>query len=239
MERFQAGAQWSSRKESAADCAQRAARLFALLSQCDPAFLRWFEYAYSRKHALTLPFEPSRDTFLRFFGRKKYRLGRDAFYFDAWTGEEQEGRGGLLSFTCGSGLPFYANGCQLHLPREREAAARVLTVPVLKRVVLALVSAWEPEACAVVAETPAAAKRPPSPGPGVGWVMYFARTRGRVPALPRSVSVESVEGLGTLVVLTPEPFRRDNAVHADLAGRVGERLEKAGLLQSSAPSAAP
>ncbi|ATB28530.1 Imm52 family immunity protein [Melittangium boletus] len=231
MERFQAGAHWAGRKESAGECARRAGLLFASLAECDPAYARWFEYAYSRKNALTLPFEPTQDTFLRFFERKKYRLGRDAFYFDAWTGEEREGRGGQLSFTCGSGLPFYANGCVLHLPREEPAAGRVLTVPVLKKVVNALVRAWEPDRCVILSEDDPASKRLAEPtGACLGWFMYFSRARGRVPALPKSVRVEPVEDRGSLIILTPEPFSRGNTAHMDLAARVRERLEKAGLL---------
>jgi len=231
MERFQAGAHWACRKESAGACARRAGLFFALLAECDPAYARWFEYAYSRKNALTLPFEPTQDTFLRFFERKKYRLGRDAFYFDAWTGQEQEGRGGQLSFTCGSGLPFYANGCVLHLPREEPVAGRVLTVPVLKRVVHALVRAWEPDRCVIVSEDDPASKRLSEPtGACLGWFMYFSRAQGRVPALPKPVRVEPVGELGSLIVLTPEPFSREDAAHVDLAARVRERLEKAALL---------
>ncbi len=231
MERFQAGAHWTGRKESAEDCARRAALLFALLAESDPAYGRWFEYAYSRKNALTLPFEPTRDTFLRFFERKKYRLGRDAFYFDAWTGEEHTGRGGQLHFTCGSGVPFYANGCLLHLPGAGPTAERVLTVPVLKRVVHALVRAWEPERCVVVSAADPASKRLAEPGGDcIGWFTDVSRARGRVPSLPRPVRVEPVGELGTLITLTPEPFRREDAAHGALAALVRERLEAGGLL---------
>jgi hypothetical protein len=235
MERFQAGAHWSGRKESAAACAARAEVLFRLLGECDPAYARWFEYAYSRKNALRLPFEPTADTFQRFFERKKYRLGRDAFYFDAWTGQEQTGRGGLLNLTCGSGTPFYTNGCLLHLPREGLAAQRVLRVPVLKQVVHAMARAWEPDRCAVVSEEDPAARRVlEADGACLGWLTYFSRGHGRVPALPRPVRVEPVEDLGTLIILTPEPFSPKNPAHAELAGRVRERLEKVGLLRSLA-----
>ena len=235
MERFQAGAHWGGRKESAAACAARAEEFFRLLAECDPAYSRWFEYAYSRKNALRLPFEPTAETFLRFFERKKYRLGRDAFYFDAWTGQEQTGRGGLLNLTCGSGTPFYANGCLLHLPREGAAAQRVLTVQVLKQVVRAMARAWEPDRCAVVSEAdPSARRMVEADGACVGWLTYFSRAHGRVPSLPRPVRVEPVEELGTLVILTPQPFSPGNPAHAELAGRVRERLERSGLLPARA-----
>ena len=235
MERFQAGAYWTSRKESAEACARRAETCFRLLAACDPAYARWFEYAYSRKNALQLPFEPTLATFRRFFGRKKYRLGRDGFCFEAWTGQEQRGKGGQLSLTCGSGLPFYSNGCLLHLPREEPAAGRVLSVGVLQNVMRALAVAWEPDACAVVAEEDLAARKLLEGGtPSVSWLMYFPHHLGRLPALPRPVRVSPVEDQGSLVVLTPERFRWNDPAHLELAGRVRARLEKAGLLRPPA-----
>ena len=236
MERFQAGAQWSSRKESVEACARRAEVLFQRLGACDPTWARWFEYVYSRKASLQLPFEPTEASFRRFFERKKYRLGKDGFCFEAWTGQEQRGKGGQLSLTCGSGLPFYTNGCRLHLPREEPAvAARVLTVPVLQEVVRAMVCAWEPDTCMVVAEEDTGAVQALERGGAcMGWLMYFSHALGKVPALPRSVRVQVLEDKGTLVVLTPERFRVEDRKHLDVAGRVRERLEKAGLLSTAA-----
>ncbi|XHF09024.1 immunity 52 family protein [Archangium gephyra] len=208
--------------------------LFQQLGQCDEAYARWFEYAYSRKHALQLPFEPTYETFLRFFERRKYRLAREVFTFDAWTGQEQSGRGGMLNFVCGSNEPFYANGCLLHLPREEPAASRVLTVSVLKKVVRAMVLAWDPDGCAVIIEANRGEKKVRADdGPCLGWLMYVSERRGKVPPLPRSVRVEPMEDKGSLIILTPERFSLANPEHADLAGRVRERLEKAGLLPPS------
>ncbi|WNG50449.1 hypothetical protein F0U60_44705 [Archangium minus] len=231
MELFQAGAYWGCRDESAEACARRAEVLFGQLGRCDPAYAQWYEYVYSRKHALRLPFKPTAETFLGFFDRKKYRLGKDGFIFEAWTGQEQRGRGGMLSFTCGSGLPFYANGCLLHLPREQPAAGRVLTVPVLTEVVRALVLAWDPDGCAVISEEDRDSKKAlEASAPCMGWLMYFSHQRGRVPPLPRPVRVEPMENRGTLVILTPERFSVENRAHVDLAERVRVRLAAAGLL---------
>ncbi|WP_158501659.1 immunity 52 family protein [Vitiosangium sp. GDMCC 1.1324] len=231
MELFQAGAHWTCREETAEACARRAEVFFQRLGQCDPAYARWFEYVYSRRNALQLPFEPTYDTFLRFFGRKKYRLGKDGFIFDAWTGQEQRGRGGLLNFTCGSGLPFYLNGCLLYLPREEPAATRVLTVSVLTEVVRAMVLAWEPDSCAVISEKDVASKKALETGEGcIGWLTYIANHRGRVPPLPKPVRVEPMEDKGTLIILTPERFSVRNPAHVSLAERVRERLESAEML---------
>ncbi|REG26674.1 immunity protein 52 of polymorphic toxin system [Archangium gephyra] len=231
MELFQAGAHWAGRRESAEACARRVEVLFRQLGRCDPAYSRWFEYAYSRKHSLQLPFEPTSETFLRFFERRKYRLAREVFTFEAWTGQEQQGRGGMLSFTCGSNESFYPNGCLLHLPREEPAASRVLTVSVLREVVRAMVLAWDPDGCAVIAQGDRGAKKAMEDGGTcLGWLTYVSGQRGRVPSLPRPARAEPMEDQGTLIVLTPERFSLDNPAHVALAGRVRERLEKAGLL---------
>ena len=67
-------------------------------------------------------------------------------------------------------------------------------------------------------------------GPCLGWLTYVSGRRGRVPSLPRSVRVEPMEDQGTLIILTPERFSLEDPAHVALAGRVRERLEKAGLL---------
>ncbi|HYO58617.1 Imm52 family immunity protein [Archangium sp.] len=231
MKLFEAGAFWTCRRESAEACARRAEVFFRELGRCDPAYASWFEYAYSRKHSLQHPFEPTSETFLRFFGRRKYRLGRDGYTFNAWTGQEQRGRGGLLSFTCGSNMSFYPNGCLLYLPREESAASRVLTVPVLKEVVRAMVLAWDPDGCAVIPDEDRASLKALEDGVQcLGWLTYVSNQQGEVPPLPKPVQVESVEDKGTLIILTPECFSLENPAHVSLAGRVRERLEKVGLL---------
>ncbi len=231
MELFQAGAHWAGRRESAEACARRAETLFQQLGGCDPAYARWFEYAYSRKHSLQQPFEPTYEAFLRFFERRKYRLARDVFTFDAWTGQEQQGRGGMLSFTCGSNEPFYSNLCVLHLPREEPAASRVVSVSGLTEVVRAMVRAWEPDGCAVIAEEDREAKKVMGDGgPCLGWLTYVSERRGKVPSLPKPVRVEPMEDQGSLIILTPERFSLNNPAHVALAGRVRERLWNAGLL---------
>jgi immunity protein 52 of polymorphic toxin system len=236
MELFQAGAYWGCREETAEACARRVEVFFQGLGRCDPAYARWYAYGYSRKNALENPFEPTAETFLRFFSRRKHRLGKDGFIFEAWTGQEQRGRGGLLSFTCGSGTPFYANGCLLYLPREEMAAKRVLTVPVLTEVVRAMVAAWAPDGCAVISEADPVAKRALAESRAcMGWLTYVSRKRGRVPALPKPVRVEPMEDQGTLIILTPELFSLKNPEHAELAAHVRERLEKAELLPPQQP----
>jgi hypothetical protein len=68
-------------------------------------------------------------------------------------------------------------------------------------------------------------------GTFVGWVMYFARSRGTLPPLPAPVRTEPVGDKGTLVILTPERFTASNPEHVALAARVQELLVGSGLLK--------
>jgi hypothetical protein len=68
-------------------------------------------------------------------------------------------------------------------------------------------------------------------GTFIGWVTYVSRRRGTVPPLPAPVRIERVEDKGTLIVLTPERLTASNPEHVERGKRVGELLDKAGLMQ--------
>jgi len=65
----------------------------------------------------------------------------------------------------------------------------------------------------------------------MGWVTYFSRQWGLVPALPEPVREEPVEEKGTLVVLTPERLSGRNPEHLALGRRVQSLLEDRGLIK--------
>jgi hypothetical protein len=108
---------------------------------------------------------------------------------------------------------------------------------VLTEVVRAMALAWEPEwgVATSDAHRDMVVQGFPYAGTFVGWVMYFARQRGRVPPLPAPVRIEPVEDKGTLVILTPERFTASNPEHVALAARVHTLLERAGLLRRLQP----
>jgi hypothetical protein len=56
------------------------------MAECHPSYAQWYEQNNSTQKALRLAFEPTRETFLRFFGKRKYQSGPDGFSFGAWTG---------------------------------------------------------------------------------------------------------------------------------------------------------
>ncbi len=230
-ELYYAAAYWGGRPESAEECAQRAATFFRLLSACHADYERWYEKARSRKKSLQLQFEPTRETFVRFFSEKKYQAGNDGFSFDAWTGH-LDNQGGMVLLGCGAGGKRVTNLAQLYFPSEPPGSDRLVTPPVLSGVVRAMVLAWEPDWAVV---TPRGFREQLSetelPGTFVGWLTYYSRQWGKVPTLPEPVQVEPVEDKGTLVVLTPERLDEANAGHLALGRRVQQMLAEAGLLR--------
>src|SRR4051794_9921189 len=95
-------AYWGRRPEPTEECARRAETFFRLLAECHPSYARWYEKNNSTRRSLQLGFEPTRETFVQLFGRKKYQSGNDGFHFGAWTGHEEQDQGGMVMFRCGS-----------------------------------------------------------------------------------------------------------------------------------------
>ncbi|WP_375773412.1 immunity 52 family protein [Archangium gephyra] len=237
-ERYEIKAYWGHRPESADECARRAETFFRLLGECHPDFARWYEKSNSARKALQLGFEPTRETFIRFFGREKYQILDDGFEFDAWTGHVEQGRGGSVMLGCGSKAEFAPNFLWLVLPNEALGQERVVTGPVVSGAMRAVAVAWEPEWAVATAdglwdELSGGSQL----GCFVGWMTYFSRERGEVPVLPAPVRVEPVGDKGTLVTLTPERLTPSNPEHVALAWRTQRALEEWGLLRLMVPPA--
>ncbi|QRN97577.1 immunity 52 family protein [Archangium violaceum] len=233
-ERYYAGVYWPARLESAEECARRSVTFFRLLSQCDEIYARWYEQGDSMEDALQREFTPDYATFLRFFHREENQLGRDGFSLGAWTGHAEDGRGGMVSLTCGDASGAYPNCCLLYLPRTEvePEGPRVVAAPVLVNVLRAMVLAWEPLLGVIATDEFRHALRPRRDPRGFsGWLMYLSRTRGEVPPLPPPVRVEPVEDKGTLIVLGPERLSASNPEHLSLGRKVQEVLDSKELLR--------
>jgi immunity protein 52 of polymorphic toxin system len=231
-ETYYAAVYWGCRVESAEACARRAETFFHLLSRCDPDYTRWFEQADSLKKALQLQFEPTADTFVRLLKKRSNRLGKVGFIFGTWTGHAEDARGGMVRLICGSDALGASNSCFLQLPREEPGTERVLTVPVLTKIMRAMVLAWEPDWGVVTsADLRDSLSQKAHAGTFLGWMTYLSRLRGEVPALPAPVCTEAVEDQGSLLLLTPERLTASNPEHLALARRVQDVLRTRGLLQ--------
>jgi hypothetical protein len=235
-ETYYAGAYWGCRPESAEQCARRAETFFHLLAASHPSYARWFEQANSTKRALQLQFEPTFDTFIRFFGKKKYQMFRNGFSFAAWTGHVEQDQGGMVMLRCGGNAEAVPNSVLLYFPVEPPGKERLLTLPVLTGVMRAMVLAWEPDVGVITSNAFHDAMRPEGDTREfAAWLMYLARDRGALPPLPSPVHAEPVEDKGTLVILTPERLSASNPEHVALGHRVQAILDAKDLLRPVIP----
>lgn len=237
-ERYGIKAYWGHRPESADECARRAETSFRLLAECHPDFAQWYEKGNSARETLQLGFEPTHETFRRFFGREKYQIVDDGFSFGAWTGHLEQGQGGMVTLSCGSKAEFSPNFFWLFFPREALGHERLVKAPIVAGAMRAIAAAWEPEWAVATAdglwdELSGGSRL----GCFVGWMTYFSRERGEVPALPAPVRVEPMGDKGTLVTLTPERLTPSNPEHVALAWRTQRALEERGLFRLIVPSA--
>ncbi|RKG81572.1 hypothetical protein D7W79_05120 [Corallococcus exercitus] len=235
---YSAGVYWGPRQESSEDCARRLAVLITALATVDPSFARWFQQGKSRKDALKRSIGPASAELESFVRQGRDRTFADlGFSLGGWNGaaDEYEVSGFLIA--CGGYSEWVNNHCVFTLPSRGPSSERVLTAPVLTRLVRETAAAWEPDWGVAISEQHRDLMKPhrAKGAPYVGWVTYLARHRGRVPLLPAPVRVENVEDKGTLIILTPERFTVSNPEHVALAERVRELLDRAGLLRPLQP----
>ncbi|MFP2905229.1 immunity 52 family protein [Pyxidicoccus sp. 3LFB2] len=230
LEPYYVGAYWPGRVEPLESYARRAESFFQLLAATDETFARWLEKADSRSEALKLQLTPDAETLLGLFKKKKYRRDEAGISFSAWNGE-RDGASSGVRFACGSSSPILGDFCTLSLPTEGDVRERVLSASTLMQVLRTTALAWEPEWGIATSQLHRGeVLKLSEAGTFVGWVMYFARSRGALPPLPEPVRTEPVGDKGTLVILTPERFTASNPEHVALAARVQELLAHAGLL---------
>lgn len=228
---YYAGCYWTARHETAEQCALRAQDFLRRLGACEPAWSRWHETASSFEKARKLQVPTEAAAFAKLFQRKKNRVG-DGYSLWLWAGDQPEETTSVDAF-CGASSPWSTpHSCVLKPPAQGATAERALSASVLTEVVRAMALAWEPEwGIATSEQHRDSAWQRPAVGTFTGWVMYFSRQRGTVPALPAPVRIEHLEGRGTLVILTPERFTAANPEHIALAARVHALLSEAGLLR--------
>jgi hypothetical protein len=155
--------------------------------------------------------------------------------YSFWFGNGgPDGDRASLRIRCGEYSGSSPNSCVMTLPCEGPNAERVLTTPVLTNVVRGMALAWDPDWAFATSDAYERQYPEPDSAPfSLGWVTYLSRRLGRVPPLPAPVRIEPVEERGTLIVLCPERFTVARSEHVELARRVRELLDGAGLTRPS------
>jgi len=241
-ETYYLGAYWGPRQEDAQACAQRLAHMVRLLEPIDPLFARWFKSAKTLKESLKRPLDTDLEGLRKYVQRAMMkddrRLPMPDLGFSVWLWNG--GSGGddaWFDSLCGGYWERANNRCVLRAPEEGAIGGRVLATVFQTDVLRAMTTAWDPDWGVAISNKHRDIIEKKCPDVLVGWVTYLSRRLGHVPPLPAPVRIEPVGELGTLIILTPERFTASNPEHLELAERVRERLDKAGLLQRPASRA--
>ncbi|HEX8697734.1 MAG TPA: immunity 52 family protein [Myxococcaceae bacterium] len=236
IETYYLGAYWGTRQEDAHACAQRTARMVGLLEPIDPLFTRWFKSAKSLKESLKRPLETDLESLRQYIQRvvmkDDRRMPMPSLGFHLWLWNGRGGGGSVwLDIGCGGYSERVPNRCVLRAPDDGPIGERVLSTAFQTEVLRAIATAWDPDWGVTMSHAHRDIIEKKCPDVLVGWVTYLSHRLGRVPPLPAPVRIEPVGELGTLIILTPERFTASNPEHVELAERVRERLDRAGLLQ--------
>ncbi|PZS06383.1 MAG: hypothetical protein DLM69_00075 [Candidatus Chloroheliales bacterium] len=235
IEAYYVAAFWTPRQETLDECTSRTYSYMSYLAKLDYKLTRWFDVGKTKKQ-----FDLKREVkvvpnFIREFllkgqnhndkGEVIERLG---FSLSMWDGIDQE-EGTALRINCGS--YSLSNRCILNLPSKGPVAERMIDKSLLISVMENTITSWEPDWAFVQSDKYRSTIRVPRHGgPYIGWMLYLSKQRGAVPPLPPPTRVEPVRNLGSLIILTEERFTADNPAHVELAAKVQDILEKAGLL---------
>lgn len=238
-ETYYVGVYWGPRRETAAECAHRAARFFHALEDCDLSFSKWYRASHGRptrgQPGLLLP-TGNLQEFEAFLLSGRNRTDTDhqvieelGFSGFVWNGRKNCAH---LSLHCGGYSPYNPNVCVMSLPSEGEIFERMVNTPVLTRVLACMVTAWEPD-WGVATSHPLRehVSTPNSEALFAGWLTWFSRRRGTVPPLPAPARIEPLGAEGTLVTLCPERPTAKNPEHLAGISRIHPLLDRAGLLR--------
>jgi hypothetical protein len=116
-------------------------------------------------------------------------------------------------------------------PSAGEASERLVSAPALEQVLNAMVTAWEPDWGVATSDPLRDHIAPQGEEVFAGWLTYFSRRCGTVPALPAPARIEPVGTQGTLIILSPERLSSSSPEHLDLLSRLQRHLGNAGLLR--------
>ncbi len=237
-ETYDACAYWGPRRESPEECALRAMAFFSNLADCDSLLAHWNKIPKPRGRGRKTPLTPPElQTLAEAFrhgvnrepgGPPIEELGLTVAAYNDGTREGYAS----LTMRCGSHAAGVSNACVLSLPSEGPHADRLLTTPMLTKLLRGMVSSWEPDWALAGSSAYRMKYREPDSAPfSLGWLTYLSFRMGKVPPLPSPVRIEPVEDKGMLIILTPERFTVGNSEHVTLAHHVRELLARAGLMQ--------
>lgn len=228
-------AYWFSRAQNAQECAGSLIDFLRDLENLGNPFIRW---DYFNKQDKLEPIPSDVDEIrkqLLLPGNGSRRgvkpeatmpiMGFNVLLFSAGNNGERV----TLDMTYGVSDEKGWNQCCIDLPIQGEIATQVLQPKILERLLAVTIKAWKPDWAVInyfdYSDPDSSIDRIP-----VYWFVYLSEQRGQIPTLCNPAVVGHIEGYGSYVVTTPEPFARDRPDHIVIANQVRATLGRSGLL---------
>ncbi len=222
-----AGAYWPARPESLEACTARLVASLGKLADIDDLLASWFFKGWRRASAQR-PFKGDPESVLQALAAGRNRRDGDGsvieelgFSLGIWNGDDADPV--ALSIRCGMSSPRVPNAVVLKLPARSARSANLHSRAGTTELLRALVQAWNPDWATVTSASLREAQGEGALSPVLGWLTYFSTTRGRIPELPDTFSVESIAGMGSIVA-SERTDSLDEQVVTKLRGTLGPDL---------------
>ncbi len=207
MNKFYLGAYWDARPDDLKKCTEDARRFFAGLAEIDPLLAHWYQRGQSRKDALkrkvdTFDIQKLQDLLRK--GRNRRDVGREVieelgFTLSFWNGAGEEEAEASVRVHCGAYGEWVGNNVSVDLPYQSEDLKWVGNASSL----LALVAEiWRPKWAGIMSKKAMRERDFNVERPFVDWMVYVPRA---VESVPAPGHVETLDGLGSIVVVQSDP----------------------------------
>jgi len=213
MMKFMLAAYWDSRPDGLEKCTGDAKQFFARLAEADPLLAHWYERGRSRKDALkrkvdTSDTQPLRDRLLK--GRNRRDLDHSVieelgFSLSFWNGAREEEEWASIRIGCGRYGERVSNHVLLDLPDKSQDLKWIENASKLLGQVAEI---WRPQWAGIMSKKAIRERDFDLDNPLVDWMVYVPRA---VPAMPLPSRVEQLKGLGSIIIVQPDPPVGDDA----------------------------
>ncbi len=207
MIKYMLGAYWDARADSLEKSVDDAKTFFAGIAEIDPLLSHWYERGRSRKDALKRKVDTSdtqelQDLLLKGLNRRD--VGREVidelgFKLSLWNGASEEEAEASVSVHCAAFSEHIGNSVIVDLPYHPDGPKWVGNASSL----LALVAqVWRPKWAGIMSKKAMRERDFDGDYPFVDWMVYVPRPVTSVPSPGR---VETLDGLGSIVIVQPDP----------------------------------
>jgi Immunity protein 52 len=213
MMKLMLAAYWDSRRDGLEECTNKAKQFFACLAEADALLANWYELGRSRKQALGRQVDTSdtqqlRDLLMK--GRNRNDLDHSVieelgFSLSFWNGASEEEAWASIRIDCGCYGERVSNHVLLDLPYKSQGLKWIENASALLGQVAEI---WRPQWAGIMSKKAMRERDFAGDNPLVDWMVYVPRA---VPAMPFPSRVEELKGLGSIIIVQPDPPVGDDA----------------------------